>query len=58
MKKDTKTEINAKKLKGKRQWQKVLIVNLLGLILMKKILMGKLKLVKYTITSKNLLENC
>ena len=53
MKKDRKTEINTKKLKNKSQQEKSLVVNLLGLILMDKILICMLKLVKYTITLIN-----
>ena len=45
MKNDRKTEINTKKLKDKRQYEKNMIVNLLGLILMKKIWISMLKLV-------------
>ena len=53
MKKDTKTVMNKKKLKGKKQQKKNLTVSLLELTLMKKILIWILKLVKYAITLIN-----
>ena len=48
---NTKTEVNTKKLKDKRQQKKS--KGLLALILMEKILICLLKLIKYTITLNN-----
>ena len=46
-----------KRQKDKRQQKNNLVVNLLELILIKRILIFMLKLVKYTITSMNKIKN-
>ena len=57
MKKDIWTEKKANEEERKKDLKNILDVNLLELILVKKILMCMLKLVKYTITLMNQLKS-
>ena len=57
MKKDIWTEKKANEEEREKDLKNILDVNLLELILVKKILMCMLKLVKYTITLMNQLKS-